>query len=246
MTPDNPLAGRNAFVSVSHGYVSTRYNLSSLAGQALRIRFRNTSDSSVASGRAWIVDEVRIYTCATDPSPNAAPRASAGADQTSSPLTVVTLDGSGSEDSDGYLAEAQWTLVSGPQLALNRVGRSLSFAAPIVATQDTFLFRLTVTDNRGAVASDEATVTVVNRQPVVVAGPDQTLRSRSIVNLSGQATDGDGTIASYRWTQVSGPSVTLSDDATTAASFTAPSVAVNEVLTLRLTARRQLRRFWRR
>ena len=181
---------------MSHGYVSTRYNLSSLAGQALRIRFRNTSDS--ASRRDARGSSMRCGSTRVQPIRRRTPRRQRAPAliRPSSPLTVVTLDGSGSEDSDGYLAEAQWTLVSGPPLALNRVGRSLSFAAPIVATQDTFLFRLTVTDNRGAVASDEATVTVVNRQPVVVAGPDQMLRSRSIVNLSGQATDGDGTIAS--------------------------------------------------
>ena len=59
----NPLAGRQAFSSVSHGYISSRYNLNSLAGQSVRFRFRLVTDSSLAAG-GWWVDDVRIYTCA--------------------------------------------------------------------------------------------------------------------------------------------------------------------------------------
>ncbi len=39
-TWDNPLAGREAFVAESHGYISSRLDLSSLAGQSVRIRMR--------------------------------------------------------------------------------------------------------------------------------------------------------------------------------------------------------------
>jgi hypothetical protein len=58
----NPLAGRSAFSSDSHGYTASRYNLSSLAGQTIRWAFRIGSDSSVGDF-GWFIDDVRLYTC---------------------------------------------------------------------------------------------------------------------------------------------------------------------------------------
>ncbi len=58
----NPLSGRQAFVGTSHGYISTRLNLSSLAGQTVTFRWRlGLDDSFYVMG--WWVDDVRIYTC---------------------------------------------------------------------------------------------------------------------------------------------------------------------------------------
>jgi len=59
----NPLAGRPGFVDESHGYVSSRYDLSSLAGQDFQVRFRLASDSSFAGPLGWAVDDVMIYQC---------------------------------------------------------------------------------------------------------------------------------------------------------------------------------------
>ncbi len=59
----NPLATRQAFLGDSHGYVSSRYDLSSLAGQTVRFRFRQANDSIVGTFLGWFVDDVRIYTC---------------------------------------------------------------------------------------------------------------------------------------------------------------------------------------
>ncbi len=58
----NPMSGRAAFVASSSGYTGTRLNLSSLAGQSVRFRFRIGSDYSVAS-LGWVVDNFTIYTC---------------------------------------------------------------------------------------------------------------------------------------------------------------------------------------
>lgn len=61
----NPLAGRQAFIGSSHGFASTRLNLSSIANQTVRFRWRSTSDTSIDS-LAWFIDDVRVYTeCAT-------------------------------------------------------------------------------------------------------------------------------------------------------------------------------------
>jgi hypothetical protein len=59
---NNPLKGRSAFVGTSHGYISTRLNLASLAGKTVTFRWRmGLDDSGFAWG--WWVDNVRAYTC---------------------------------------------------------------------------------------------------------------------------------------------------------------------------------------
>jgi bacillolysin len=58
----NPLAARNAFVGVSHGYISTRLNLASLAGHIVSFRWRMGLDSYGYSW-GWWLDNIRIYTC---------------------------------------------------------------------------------------------------------------------------------------------------------------------------------------
>jgi hypothetical protein len=63
----NPLGGRRAFSGDSHGYRSARMNLSALAGQNVRFRWRLGLDENVAAG-GWFLDDVRIYSCPTPPS----------------------------------------------------------------------------------------------------------------------------------------------------------------------------------
>src|SRR6185369_5142857 len=59
---NNPLKGRSAVVGTSHGYISTRLNLSSLAGQSVSFRWRMDLDDSGFSW-GWWLDDVNIYTC---------------------------------------------------------------------------------------------------------------------------------------------------------------------------------------
>ncbi|NDJ75672.1 MAG: hypothetical protein GYB65_05390, partial [Chloroflexi bacterium] len=58
----NPLGGRAGFASESHGYVSTRYDLTSLAGQDVQLRWRLGSDDTAHWLGYWI-DNLRIYAC---------------------------------------------------------------------------------------------------------------------------------------------------------------------------------------
>jgi bacillolysin len=58
----NPLAGRSGFVAESYGYYSSRLDLSPLAGQNVRFRFRIGTDGYV-DDYGWFIDDVRIYTC---------------------------------------------------------------------------------------------------------------------------------------------------------------------------------------
>jgi len=63
---DNTHTGRLAFVGDSHGYVSTRYDLGTLAGQNVRFRWRLSSDS-IYYDWGWFVDDVQIYLCTMNP-----------------------------------------------------------------------------------------------------------------------------------------------------------------------------------
>lgn len=64
----NPNAGSPAFVSDSHGYVGSRYDLSSLAGGNVRFRWHVTTDE-IAYDWGWFLDDVQIYTCTSGPVP---------------------------------------------------------------------------------------------------------------------------------------------------------------------------------
>lgn len=145
----------------------------------------------------------------SDPPPNQLPTANAGSDQAITlPTNQVSLAGTGT-DNDGTIASYAWTKVSGP------AGETISTASSASTTvtglvTGVYVFKLTVTDNKGATGSDNVQVTVStpagNMPPSANAGTDQTITlPTNQASLSGTGTDTDGTIASYAWTKVSGP-----------------------------------------
>ena len=172
---------------------------------------------------------------------NRPPRANAGEDQAVAAGSRVTLDGSGSSDADGAIAGYQWAQTAGPTVSLSNADQaSASFVAPDADAAVTLTFRLTVTDDDGATASDAVSVTVqprapANQPPRVDAGPDQTVDAGSVVMLIGSGSDADGEIAGYQWTQTGGPTVSLSVADQALASFVAPQADAPVTLTFRLT-----------
>ena len=58
----NPLGGRSAFTGHSIAYKTTRVDLSSLAGENIRIRFRIGTDVIVFD-YGWFIDDINFYTC---------------------------------------------------------------------------------------------------------------------------------------------------------------------------------------
>ncbi|WKZ60982.1 MAG: PKD domain-containing protein [Cyclobacteriaceae bacterium] len=144
---------------------------------------------------------------------NQPPQAFAGADQIITlPTNSITIFGSGS-DADGIVTSYQWLKLSGPTATLtNETTATLSLSDLI---EGAYVFRLTVTDDLGATNNDDVTVTVnaatANQLPVSNAGPNLTITlPTNSANINGSGSDADGSIASYLWEKVSGPSVTMS------------------------------------
>jgi hypothetical protein len=159
---------------------------------------------------------------------NHEPIADAGPDESVPELSVVTLDGSNSGDSDGDVLGYSWTQTAGPTVDLiEPFTASPTFTAPNINVDRVALtFRLTVQDGYGGSQSDDVTITVmyVNRPPTANAGPAQTQAEGTVVTLAGSATDPDGNALSLSWTQISGPAVELSDATAAAPTFVAPLV----------------------
>jgi hypothetical protein len=142
--------------------------------------------------------------------------------------TTVTLDGSNSSDPDDGIASYQWKQIAGPSVSLsNPQAVQPTFLAPDVGSDGvSFTFELTVTDFSSLQSTDTTIVNVIwlNDPPAANAGVDQTVLEKNTVTLDGSnSSDPDDGIASYRWKQVSGPSVTLSDPTEDQPTFEAPS-----------------------
>jgi alpha-tubulin suppressor-like RCC1 family protein len=149
-------------------------------------------------------------TVTVNPAPVVIPIANAGTDiAITLPVNSVNLDGSASSNPGGGTLTYAWSEVSGPV--------SYTIASPTASTtgitnlvQGVYVFRLTVTNSQGNVATASVTVTV-NPAPVVIpaanAGTDITITLPvNTVNLDGSASSnpGGGTLT-YAWSEVSGP-----------------------------------------
>jgi hypothetical protein len=158
---------------------------------------------------------------------NLPPLADAGVDQTVEEWAVVMLDGSGCSDPDDGLADHSWEQIGGPSVEIMDADLARpTFVAPNVGPEGASLtFQLTVKDMSGLQSVDTCVVNVswVNAPPKAEAGPDQILKCGKSSILDGSAsTDPDDGIASYQWTQTSGPPVILSDPTASSPTFTAP------------------------
>ena len=171
------------------------------------------------------------------PAQNQAPTANAGVDQSADEGTIVNLAGTGA-DGDGTIASYSWQQDSGTIVVLTDADMATaSFIAPMVSASEDLIFRLTVTDNGGASASDTVTVTAlnVNFAPVANAGAAQSVNTGLPVTLDGRASfDADGDALTYSWSLSSIPagSVATLSAATTALPTFTPDVDGNYVAEL--------------
>jgi len=128
-TSGNPLGGSQAFVGKSNGYISTRLNLNSLAGQSIRFRFRIVTDEAMGD-LGWFIDDIRIYTCGTCPTPGTPSNPNPSNTATGISInTILTWGATANTDSyDVYLGES-----SNPPLVTNVTGSSFSCSSLVTS-----------------------------------------------------------------------------------------------------------------
>jgi dienelactone hydrolase len=194
-------------VSMS-GTTSSKVSLSNMVAGSYYFRVTVKDDDGASK-----YDDVKVTVSSS--TTNKLPIVSAGSDKTTS-NTGFTIVGSAS-DSDGYIAAYKWTKVSGPSISMSNTTSSKLWASSLVS--GTYYFRLTVTDNKGGtkyddmklvVSNSSSSSTVSNSAPTVSAGSDKST-SNSGFTVVGSASDPDGYIASYKWTKISGPTLSMSN-----------------------------------
>jgi gliding motility-associated-like protein len=162
------------------------------------------------NGGSQAIDDVTVNVNAS--TSNQPPTASAGPNiALSLPVNSTNLIGSGS-DPDGSIATYNWTKVSGPAASITNQNTTVLSLSDL--NEGVYIFRLTVTDNAGLTASSQAQITVlpasVNQTPNVEAGNDITITlPTNVLNLVAQASDPDGSIATYQWVKLLGPTVSF-------------------------------------
>ncbi len=166
------------------------------------------------------VDTVQIT---VNPPANIPPVANAGPDQSITlPVNLVSLAGSGG-DADGNITGYLWTKISGP-LTYNIVNPTSPVTDISGLVNGVYKFELKVTDNNAAIARDTIQITVnvaANIPPDADAGTDQMLLlPRNKIALNGVGTDVDGSVISYLWTKIAGPTalIALPNSASTSVS----------------------------
>lgn len=139
---------------------------------------------------------------------NTPPIANAGPNQ-SIATSSATLNGTGSSDPDGTIASYLWTQVGTTPNTATIVSATSATTSITGLIAGVYTFNLQVTDNGGAINSDQVQITVTsgNQAPIVDAGLNTTIclpTTQVTVNATGSDDVG---IISYQWTQISGPNI---------------------------------------
>jgi hypothetical protein len=149
---------------------------------------------------------------------NRAPIANAGINQYLTDVTSTTLYGSGSHQQQPTASLTvtmayAWTKTSGPTCTITSPTAQNTTVTGM--TPGTYVFRLTVTNSNNltdfievtVIVSSNSITPVPNIAPTANAGADKSITlPTSTTTLNGSGSDSDGTIASYSWSKLSGPS----------------------------------------
>ncbi len=163
---------------------------------------------------------------------NNSPISNAGPDQNVQEGNEVTLDGSNSSDPDGNTITYLWEQIEGISVTLSDTTSSQpSFTVPEVGPDgESLKFRLTVTDTGGLKNTDEIIINIINtvNPPVADAGADQNVNEGETVMLDGSNShDPEQGNLTFKWIQISGVSVTLSDSGIAAPTFVSPEIGTD-------------------
>ena len=155
------------------------------------------------------------------------PRAEAGPDQVITVIALpalITLDGRGSSDPNGTALSYHWSQLSGPTGSFVVANSAQpTFNATALGS---YTFQLIVGNGSFNSFADVVNLTVKNEVPTADAGDDQhysDLQPVASVALDGSgSTDPENVTLSYRWNQISGWKVSLSDPSAASPVFLNP------------------------
>lgn len=139
--------------------------------------------------------------------PNKKPVLEADDDKSISLPTNSTTFSATASDPDGTIVSYLWEQIEGPKASLSGTTTNKLSVAELVA--GSYIFRVSVRDNSGAMVSVELNLLVnpgSNKVPTVNAGQDKSITLPvNTSNFTATTSDEDGEIESYLWEQVGGP-----------------------------------------
>ena len=158
---------------------------------------------------------------------NTPPVAQAGAAQSLTVGTAVTLDGSGSTDADGDSLTYAWTLTTRPAVSsATLTGPNTPRPTFTADVEGSYVATLVVSDGKTPSAAVTVGITVAsgNAAPVARAGANQSVTVGSTVTLDGStSSDANGDTLSFRWSLTTRPA----GSAAVLASATSPRPSFN-------------------
>ncbi|WNO07948.1 PKD domain-containing protein [Teredinibacter sp. KSP-S5-2] len=164
------------------------------------------------------------------------PTAVAGNDQSAPPFGTVLLQGAANMGSSP-IQSYNWQQISGEKLEIIHQSYSqMQVRLPETYSQQTYVFELTVTDNRGLFHSDQVTVTMsppVSPKAVLNASLTYVLTGNN-VQLDGSGSTDDLGITHYYWSQTQGTPISGISASEPILSFNAPTVTSVETLSFQL------------
>ncbi len=214
LTVNGSVPGQVSFVAVSGVLRSGVVRVADFAFTVIGATGARTASGTqglLAGSPAAFQDSIRVeedtLTVGAGGSANASPTAEANGPYPGLVGVPVNLTAAGSVDSDGSIASYAWTFGD------NTTGVGAS-PAKTYSAAGTYTVVLTVTDDDGATATDQATVTITagggsaNVLPVAQAnGPYTTVAGTPVALSSAGSSDPDGSIASFAWTLGNGQTV---------------------------------------
>jgi hypothetical protein len=177
-------------------------------------------------------DQVRVTVNPVNKKPVAIVRVLTPALLPAQPAELVTLDASASTDDDGSIVSYKWTQISGAVAISPESGddsAEFKFRAPVQENPESYVYRLTVTDDEGGQGTFEIEIDVDGTSDIIVAdaGVNQIVDEFSTVILNGQGSFSSISVVTCSWRLVSGPTVSFADPDSCTSSFVAPNVDIN-------------------
>lgn len=209
-----PIAGPIAMVAGKLYDIKVEYSKPNSIKSGIVLFWTSPSLEKWTPGGEY-VPQSQLYPPDSKPEPpvNRPPIANAGQDVTITlPTNSTPLTGLGT-DADGSVTVYKWSKIAGP-VQYQITNPDIPAAIVSGLTEGVYTFRLTVTDNLGAVGFDDVQVTVKpapvpppNKPPV--ASVTSSLKILGTIFLSGNGSDPEGGVLTYLWIQTAGPAVTI-------------------------------------